>query len=214
MLRVVVKNDAAPKLLQLWRGDCLELMSRIPDNCVDAVITDPPYSKEYLHLYGAVAEHAERILRRGGCLLAIMPHYALPQIMDDVGKHLKFFWTLCMWQGDGPHHRMMVGIEILWKPIGWWVKEVWPRGMGYIPDAFKSPAMQKKLHRWQQHTAWAEYCMRFVPEGGVVVDPLMGVGTVGVACIESGRSFIGMELSEETFDIAVERIELARKEIV
>ena len=87
-------------------------------------------------------------------------------------------------------------------------------GRHFIVDGFVNPGPQKELHRWQQHIAWAEYCMQFVPEGGVVIDPLMGVGTVGVACIESGRSFIGIELSEETFDIAVERVESTRKGIM
>ena len=213
-LHVVVRDNNAPKLLQLWYGDCLKLMDDIPDNSVDAIITDPPYAKEFLHLYNDIAVRAKRILKRGGSYLTILPHYAIPHIVSSVSEHLKFRWMLCMWQGDGPHARMAMGVEILWKPIGWWVKGAWPQGRGFVADAFRCPTQQKKMHRWQQHIAWAEYCMRFVPKGGVVVDPLMGVGTVGVACIESGRSFIGIELSEETFDIAVERLESTRKGIV
>lgn len=44
-------------------------------------------------------------------------------------------------------------------------------------------------------------------ENDVVLDPFMGSGTTGVACKNLGRSFIGMELDEEYFNVAKERIE-------
>lgn len=44
-----------------------------------------------------------------------------------------------------------------------------------------------------------------------VLDPFMGSGTTGVACINTGRKFIGMELDEGYFNIAKNRIEEARK---
>jgi len=40
-----------------------------------------------------------------------------------------------------------------------------------------------------------------------ILDPFMGSGTTGVACIRTGRKFIGMEIDEKYFDIAVKRIE-------
>ena len=42
--------------------------------------------------------------------------------------------------------------------------------------------------------------------GDLVLDPFMGVGTTGVACVENGRRFVGVELDEEYFRIAEERI--------
>lgn len=44
-------------------------------------------------------------------------------------------------------------------------------------------------------------------EGGVVLDPFMGSGTTGVACVELGRKFIGIEINEKYFQIAKRRIE-------
>ena len=44
------------------------------------------------------------------------------------------------------------------------------------------------------------------PNADVVLDPFMGSGTTGVACIDSKRSFVGMELDEDYFNIAEERI--------
>lgn len=46
--------------------------------------------------------------------------------------------------------------------------------------------------------------------GGLVLDPFMGSGTTGVACLKHGRNFIGYEIDKRYFDIAEERI----KEIV
>lgn len=47
------------------------------------------------------------------------------------------------------------------------------------------------------------------PNSEVVLDPFMGSGTTGVACVNTGRNFIGMELEEKYFDIAKERIKQA-----
>ena len=49
-------------------------------------------------------------------------------------------------------------------------------------------------------------------EGQTILDPFMGSGTTGVACISEKRNFIGMELNEEYFNIAKERIENAQKQ--
>jgi site-specific DNA-methyltransferase (adenine-specific) len=49
-----------------------------------------------------------------------------------------------------------------------------------------------------------------VPEGGVVLDPFMGSGTTGVACINTGRRFIGIERDEHYYGVAWERIEAAQ----
>jgi site-specific DNA-methyltransferase (adenine-specific) len=44
------------------------------------------------------------------------------------------------------------------------------------------------------------------PTGGIVLDPFMGSGTTGVACVNTGRNFIGIELDETYFKIAQDRI--------
>lgn len=51
--------------------------------------------------------------------------------------------------------------------------------------------------------------VQVVPAGEVVVDPFMGSGTTGVACAQTGRPFVGIELSQHYFDIACERIAAA-----
>ena len=45
--------------------------------------------------------------------------------------------------------------------------------------------------------------------GGTVIDCFMGSGSTGVACVQEGRNFIGIELGEEYFDVASKRIQEA-----
>lgn len=49
------------------------------------------------------------------------------------------------------------------------------------------------------------------PPGGVAIDPFMGSGTTGVACVNTGRKFIGVEKEEKYFDIALKRIREAER---
>ena len=53
---------------------------------------------------------------------------------------------------------------------------------------------------------------RYTELDSVVLDPFMGSGTTGVACVKTGRKFIGIELDRGYFDIAVKRIEKALAE--
>lgn len=48
-------------------------------------------------------------------------------------------------------------------------------------------------------------------ENQLILDPFMGSGTTGVACVNTNRNFIGMELDENYFNIAKERIEKAKE---
>ena len=48
------------------------------------------------------------------------------------------------------------------------------------------------------------------PTGGIVLDPFMGSGTTGIACVKTGRDFIGIEMDEQYFEIAEKRIEASK----
>lgn len=67
-----------------------------------------------------------------------------------------------------------------------------------------------KYHPTQKSTKCIEYmCLLSTNEGEIIIDPFMGSGTTGVACINTNRKFIGIELDKTYFDIACERIEKA-----
>ena len=66
----------------------------------------------------------------------------------------------------------------------------------------------KKLHPTQKPVALLEYLIKtYTNEGGLVLDNCMGSGSTGVACVNTNRNFIGMELNSEYYDIAKDRIE-------
>lgn len=68
-------------------------------------------------------------------------------------------------------------------------------------------------HPCPKPVAWALWlCKRAAQAGEIVIDPFMGSGTTGVACIKTGRKFIGIEKEPKYFEIAVKRIEAARDE--
>lgn len=56
-------------------------------------------------------------------------------------------------------------------------------------------------------------CLKHSNEDDIVLDPFMGSGTTGVACINTGRRFIGIELDKQYFEMAVQRINKAKEEI-
>ena len=75
-----------------------------------------------------------------------------------------------------------------------------------------APAQPPNEHPTQKPLALMAYLVRLsVRPGAVCLDPFAGSGTTGVACVELGRKFIGIELDEKYFDIACRRIEQAVK---
>jgi len=50
-----------------------------------------------------------------------------------------------------------------------------------------------------------------IPEGATILDPFMGSGTTGVACVQTGRNFIGIEIDPDYFAIAEKRIKEAQE---
>lgn len=87
----------------LWHGDCLDLMARIPDGGVDAIITDPPYpciDREYGKLTEAawhelmrgVVAHARRVLKpKGSAVFVLQPN------SEKVGRMRPWLWEFMAW---------------------------------------------------------------------------------------------------------------------
>ena len=64
-------------------------------------------------------------------------------------------------------------------------------------------------HPTQKPLALMKWCLEFIPDAQTILDPFMGSGTTGVACVKLGRKFIGIEIEPKYFDIACRRIEAA-----
>ena len=68
------------------------------------------------------------------------------------------------------------------------------------------------VHPTQKPVALMEWCLGFIPNAQTILDPFMGSGTTGVACVNLGRSFIGIERDPDYFDIACKRIDEATRQ--
>ena len=165
---------------------------------MDLIITDPPYPKKYQHLYPALGEFAARVLKPGGSLITLLGHYQLPFVVDSLSKHLKYRWTMCLWQEADSHPRMAMGIEVTWKPILWYVKRAYPQGRGFIRDSVISPKKEKGLHEWQQNEAYYEFFMsKLCPKDGRVCDPMAGSFTIARVAERLGIKWYGCDIETE-----------------
>ena len=196
--------------IELWQGDCLELMKNIPDKSIDLVLTDPPYLREFLYTYGYLANECPRIMKDGASLVSIVGHFAIPEVLEMFKDKLKWRWMFCMNQFEGSHARMAMGIEVMWKPCLWYVKRAYPQGRGFIKDGLVisgKGGQKKENHKWEQDLSWAKFFIeKLTKEGDMVLDPFLGSGTTALACKELGRNFIGIEISSDYFKIAENRI--------
>jgi site-specific DNA-methyltransferase (adenine-specific) len=86
------------------------------------------------------------------------------------------------------------------------------RGVGCLKGFYEYSPPSDREHVTQKPEGLMEDIVQIVPRGQVVLDPFMGSGTTGVACINLDRKFIGIEMSNEYFDIACERIDQAQRQ--
>lgn len=83
----------------------------------------------------------------------------------------------------------------------------YPTSLLHFPVVNNDSTNEPRIHPTQKPVALMEYLIRtYSNEGAVVLDNCMGSGTTGVACVNTGRRFIGIEKDEKYFNIAKERI--------
>ena len=91
----------------------------------------------------------------------------------------------------------------------------WTPGFKAFPGFYTESCVpsRQKHHQTEKPIRLLEKLLAISPENGVVLDCFMGSGSTGVACVNTGRNFIGMELLIDYFKIAEERIEKAQRKI-
>lgn len=102
---------------------------------------------------------------------------------------------------------------VVWGTNG--KKEVrWEKGAKVWPGCYavSSVTSAKKNHQTEKPVGLLEALVAICPEGGTVLDPFMGSGSTGVACINTGRNFTGIELSEEYYSTAMRRVREAEEQ--
>lgn len=186
-------------------------MPLVFSNSIDLVFTDPPYPRKYKHTFQYLADFCPRVMKHGASLVTITPHYLLEEVMNMFQGKLKYRWILNMDQEDGQHARMAMGIEVMWKPMLWYVKGSYPSGRGFLRDKVKilgKDGQKKENHAWEQDLDWCMYYIkRLCPPGGWVLDPYVGSGTTAIACKLLGLNFIGIDIDENAISTTIKRLE-------
>ena len=175
---------------------------------VDLILTDPPYPKDDLYLYRDLAVVASDLLHERGLLATYAGNFYIPEVLELMKEGgMTYGWTFCLLMDEGSQSRIM-GRHIMqaWKPIFVFTKGTWPSG-AWMNDVVKSAGRDKSLYEWQQDAVAARDLIdRLAPVSGRVLDPFLGVGTFGVAAVESGREFIGVEIDDKRAATAIERL--------
>lgn len=86
------------------------------------------------------------------------------------------------------------------------------RDVGCLPGFFDQATPSNREHVTQKPVPLMAEIVNITPAGTVVLDPFMGSGTTGVAAVQTGRKFVGMEVNPEIFEIARRRIEEAARQ--
>ena len=213
---------------KIINGDCLEVMRELPDGCVDAVITDPPYGIDYQSAW------------------RIDPNEWKPKIANDkkpfiwwafdafrVTKDKGCVFCFCRWNVQEPFRMALesAGFDIK-------AQVIWDRrahGMGDLEGNFapqhdvcwfgtkgrftfygdrpksiigvQRMGGEELIHPNQKPVELIKGLVEtLTPLGGCVLDPFLGSGTTAVACKETGRHYIGIELEEKYCEIARRRV--------
>jgi hypothetical protein len=190
----------------LYLGDFRKIGDKVPDASVDLIFTDPPYDRKAIELYDGLGEFAARVLRPGGSLIAYVGHIQLPDVLTDLSRHLRYWWTCGCFHSEAKARMTEYGIVAGWKPIVWFVKETRGDKQTFVTDVVTG-AREKSHHDWQQAVSEARYFIDLLtqPED-FVVDPFCGGGTTPVACIQSGRKWASFEIDDANFANASSRI--------
>jgi site-specific DNA-methyltransferase (adenine-specific) len=198
-------------------GDCLELIKSIPDNSIDAIITDPPYGLNKfgirndvdLSLFYKVMPASDRVLKNNSFFVTFFSTKFLPQLFKD--NPFKYFWQIVLYCPEGR----------VKSPIGYtkymscfifkkgnpemihWDKDIFIDTPGIMvePDeGFIDHPTPKPKHFIK------EILKMFTKDNELVLDPFIGSGSTAVACLQLKRRFIGFEIDEKYYKIALERV--------
>ena len=183
----------------LYLGDCMDILPTLGQ--VDAVITDPPYGIN-------IANNPVRQAHEKSNWDASIPPQEIIDAMLKEGR-VQIIWggnyfdlppTQCflIWDKMQPYNFSLAMCEMAWC-------------------SKKSPAKMHrqsvlsyaKEHPTQKPVELMVWCIEQAGDVETILDPFMGSGTTGVAAIQMGRKFIGIEREQKYFEIACKRIEQA-----
>ncbi len=203
-------------------ADCLDVMKEMPDGCVDAVVTDPPYGSAETH---------------GKHLSSVVPRQALGfggicehECIELAGRFVELGrrWTVftCEWHFLEGLYRagLLVRFGIWRKPngapqftgdrpgMGWEAVAIChssgkKRWNGGGKHRFYTHCIQVGSHPTQKPVAlFSEFVADFTDLDDIILDPFCGSGTTCVAAKKLGRHYIGIDINKEYCNIARDRL--------
>ena len=247
--------------VQLYKGDCLELMKAIPSGSVDAIITDPPYGTtdckwDSIIPFDLMWEQLNRIIKPNGAIVLFGSEpfsthlrmgnlenykYDIYWLKNKVtgftqakNKPMKNLELISVFSDGTTVHKTQSKNRMTYNPQGLTlINKVKKNGKGkfgniagarpshkddYIQEFTNYPKMtvdfevEHGLHPTQKPVPLLEYLIKtYTNEGDTVLDFTMGSGSTGVACVNTFRKFIGVEMDKNYFEIASKRIAEAQE---
>lgn len=201
---------------RLFLGDCRDILPTLGK--VDAVVTDPPY--------GIGESGGEKNRYKEGRTRFEVPKHARKDwdndrpSKDTFDAILKVSKAQIVWGGN-------YFADMLPPSMGWlyWDKRIggdfsdgelaWTSRKAALRSFAMHPFVgldggKLRVHPTQKPVDLMKWCIEQLPSGcDTILDPFMGSGTTGVACVKLGRSFIGIEREPDYFESACERIRKA-----
>lgn len=191
---------------RLILGDCLEILPTLGK--VDAVVTDPPYGiGEDGGRFRDRKGGGHRVLPKGGWDRETPAAVVFDTILQLSGEQI-------IWGGNYFADKLPVSKGWLYwqKLMGGDFADgelAWTSRDKALREFTLCNKMHGKEHPTQKPVKLMQWCLTHIPTAQTILDPFMGSGTTGVACVKAGRKFIGIEIDEGYFNIACERIRKA-----
>lgn len=225
-------KDVITEDLQLLFGDCLERMKEIPDESVDLCVSDIPYKLTGGGKGDGVNSKRPKGILSDNSQLMEVPNFEdwLPELYR-VMKNGTHIYLMCNFKNlnDLMNKTNKVGFKhvnlLVWEknnctPSQFYMKNceytlLLRKGSSkYINDIGGSKTVHKfdniignKVHPTEKPVELMEFYVKNSSDvGDVILDMFMGSGTTGIACSNTNRKFIGIEIDEEYFNIAQDRI--------
>lgn len=205
---------------KLYLGDCVEILPHLPK--VDACITDPPYGigfkydGEYVDVGGEpYIEFMSSFNHIPSCILQY-PEEMISLIVPAFGNPNKII-TWCYNSNTARQHRQVgfFGLKPDLTKLKFPAKNLGDARVNALVSSYdwwsdiqqvKNVSKEKTEHPCQAPLELYRRIITVLPDAKNILDPFLGSGTTGVAAIQLGRKFIGIEREERYFQIACERI--------
>lgn len=213
--RVVVR-------VELYCANNLDILPRLTLSKIDAVITDPPYGIEYdpkRYNASTTTQSEFEAIEGDEAEFDPRPWLKFPTVIlwgaNNYTRHLPLGGWLCWDKRCSKKADKMFGspFELAWINHRKTFKIARIQHGGVVnADGYGV----KRVHPTQKPVKLMRWCLEVgkIPEGATVLDPYMGSGTMGIACIREGINFIGIEVDQGYFEIAEARIKAEQRKVI